>query len=545
MSAFTQGLRLPGSVALRELEMFAAGFAFDSVQLYGSEKRNQSDNYQGGKGILGTVGLIGVGLVSENKTETKANEHARLATTPAEKPALNSPEGQQVRNASGDHLEAVKAANPNMSDGSVHNWAMKSPAEKLAYAASTGQDASLQLFDRNSAGKEVVIAARLMPAEAATATTPEQLTQVDNRSIKDYGYEVKHVGEQQVIKTVVEYQAGKPPEVTERSLFEKIAALPLDQQAQVIGAGIKAYSGEMTHQQIRIGVGMIAGFGDGVLGLAHSAENLGQAIIGVAQFSRDAIENRPAAAATAHHSAESLGKLLVNGVRVYSTAEGYMESVGAATSVGDYGKALRDVAWLGQQMNSRWEAMTPEEKTRLTTKLATENLGGFAVGFGTDKLAKSIKITEALEALGAEASTMAPAVKDKVNKFINRLADELFPQSAVAAHGELVTIPRTEILKPGESDLGSHVMEMTRYFEYGKKNPITAAKAADLVGVSKKELRHMTEEQLEAKGIESVQKHYDRLFYEKHPDLKGTNIEVHHALPQTLLDQYPGLFKAK
>jgi len=350
-----------------------------------------------------------------------------------EKPALTSPEGQQVRNASGSNLEAVKAANPNKSDGSVHNWAMKSPAEKLAYAESTGQDASLQLVERNSAGKEVVIAARLMPAETGT----------DNRPIKDYGYEVKQVGEHQVIKTGVEYQAGKPPEVTESSLFEKIAALPLDQQAQVIGAGIKAYSREMTHQQFRIGVGMITGLGDGVVGLAQGAESLGNTIIGVAQFSRDVMANDPAALDTAGKAGESIGKLLVSGVHVYSAAETYLESIGAATNVGDYGKALRDVAWLGQQVNSRWESMSPEEKTKLVTKASVESLGGMAVGFGTDKLAKSIKITEALEALGAEASTMGPSVREKTQNLIARLQYELAPDPmAVTTDGQLVRVPK-------------------------------------------------------------------------------------------------------
>jgi hypothetical protein len=238
--------------------------------------------------------------------------------------------------------------------------------------------------------------------------------------------------------------------------------LPLDQQAQVIGAGIKAFSGEMSHQQFRIGVGAITGLGEGVLGLAQGAESLSKAIIGVAQFSRDVMANDPAAVETAGKAGASLGKLLSGGIRVYSAAEGYLETVGAATNVGDYSKALRDVAWLGQQMNNRWEAMTPEEKTRLTTKLAVENLGGLAVGFGADKLAKSVKITEALEALGAEVSAMAPGVRDKAEKLISRLTDELLPQPmGVTPDGRLMPIPRdhfkndANVLMSKADDLGN------------------------------------------------------------------------------------------
>lgn len=43
----------------------------------------------------------------------------RQSGAPADKAALNTPEGRQIRNASGDQLEAIKAANPNASDGSV------------------------------------------------------------------------------------------------------------------------------------------------------------------------------------------------------------------------------------------------------------------------------------------------------------------------------------------------------------------------------------------------------------------------------------------
>lgn len=441
MAAFWESLKLAGSTSLREQEMFSSGFTFASLEsLYGGS--GATDNKAAQKGIIGTVDHIGVVPMAETKLEGD-----RQAATQPGNGTLSNPEVEQVRTASAKQVEAIKAANPNQSDGSLQSWASKTPAEKLAYAEKTGQDGSLELIERKPSGQEVVIAARQMFAEVETksqaATKPQELADVGSRPIIDYGYDVTQLGDRKVIKTGVEYQVGKPPEVTEQSLFGKIGSLPLDQQAQVIGAGIKAFSGEMSHQQFRIGVGAITGLGEGVVGLAQGAESLGNAIIGVAQFSRDVMSGSPAAAETASKACDSVSKLLTGGVRVYSAAEGYLESVGAATNVGDYGKALRDVAWLGGQINSRWEAMTPEEKTRLTTKLAVENLGGLAVGFGTDKLAKSIKITEALEALGAEASAMAPGVRDKVGKLISRMSDELMPQPmGITPDGRLMPIPR-------------------------------------------------------------------------------------------------------
>lgn len=36
-----------------------------------------------------------------------------------EKPELSGPEGQQIRNPTGDQLEAIKAINPDKSDGCI------------------------------------------------------------------------------------------------------------------------------------------------------------------------------------------------------------------------------------------------------------------------------------------------------------------------------------------------------------------------------------------------------------------------------------------
>ncbi|MDQ5937260.1 MAG: hypothetical protein QG574_4619 [Cyanobacteriota bacterium erpe_2018_sw_21hr_WHONDRS-SW48-000092_B_bin.40] len=369
----------------------------------------------------------------------------RQSGVPADKPVLNTQEGQHVRNATGDQVEAIKAANPNASDGSVKNWALMTKAEKFAHVEKTGQDRSIELVDTEPSGREIVVAARQMVVEIEAkdqpATALQELAEIDSRPIKDYGFDVKQYGQDKVVRTGVEYQVGQRPEVTEQNLFERIGALPLEQQAQVIGAGIKAYNGELTHQQFRIGVGAITGLGDGVVGLAQSAESLGSSIIGVAQFSRDVMTNDPAAIDTAGKAGESLGKLMVGGIHVFGAADAYLGSLGAATTVGDYGKGLRDVAWLGQQMNQRWEAMSPEEKSRLATKLTVENLGGLAVGFGADRLAKSVKITEALETLGTEASAMGSGVREKASKLISRMADELMPQSmGVTPDGRLIPI---------------------------------------------------------------------------------------------------------
>lgn len=58
-------------------------------------------------------------------------------------------------------------------------------------------------------------------------------------------------------------------------------------------------------------------------------------------------------------------------------------------------------------------------------------------------------------------------------------------------------------------------------------------------------LHGFTEAQLEALGLEYIEDDYLAAFYKAFPLLKNTGLEIYNALPQTLLEQHPGLFKAK
>jgi len=240
--------------------------------------------------------------------------------------------------------------------------------------------------------------------------------------------------------------------MSQQAVLETIAALPLDKQAQIIGAGVAAFHNELEHQKFRIFVGTVAGIGDGTVSLVKGIEDTGKAICEVAQFSREIMANDPAAVDKAGKAGETIGKTLVGGVHLFQVADAYLGNIGAT---GDYCKPLKDIAWLGQKMNDNWQAMSPEEKTRLTTKLAVENLGAMAVGLGTNKLAKSMDVAGALEQLGTDASQLGGAAREKASKFISRMTEELAPQEvAVSPGGQKISIPRTprenfsEALKP-------------------------------------------------------------------------------------------------
>ncbi len=240
--------------------------------------------------------------------------------------------------------------------------------------------------------------------------------------------------------------------ITPQAILERIGSLSLDKQTQIVGTGIVTFQQELDHQKYRIFVGAVAGFGDAAVSLTEGVENLGKSVCAVAEFSRELATNDPAAIDKAAQAKEAAGKLLVGCVGLFTIADSYLGNVGAT---GDYTKPFRDIAWLGQKIDERWQAMSPEEKTRVVTKAATENLAGLAVGLGTTKLAKSMHVVEALEQLGKDASQLGGAARAKSGKFIESMLDELLPQPmGVTPDGHLMPIPRTpkdsfvEVVKP-------------------------------------------------------------------------------------------------
>ena len=525
-------------------------------------------------------------------TDAKATDKEDRPLHPVEKQELKSPDAHLVQNANAHQLQAALKANLDRHSGSAGG----NDAESIQIhmgdgriasrpSAVTEKQTSISLTEllekqekqndqvaRSLVGEfEQLLSMRKGPAKDAVETKLQdkadrtygrgqyalqqppvsQLDQIDNRPIKDYNYQVtdQENGKVKALETGLRYQVDKPPELTEQNLYERIGALPLDQQAQVIGAAIKAFDGELTHQQFRIGVGAITGLGDGIVGLAEGAESLGKAVIGVAQFTRDITANDPAAIETAAKAGESLGKLLVGGVRVFSAANDYVESVGAAGYVGDYAKPLRDVAWLGQQMNNRWESMTPEEKTRLATKLAVENLGGIAGGVVINRLAKSIDIAVALEDLGQTAKAVGSAQREKYSKLIAGLADELSPKLATDTG---VQLKWSEVARPLESDAEQLTAKMSPWFEKGTKKALESGskRAAEVTGLPEEHVKKLVKqdpdalERLTGGKLIYMEKEYRATYLEAHPQYRSNQprFEVHHRIPQDLLTRHPDWF---
>lgn len=236
--------------------------------------------------------------------------------------------------------------------------------------------------------------------------------------------------------------------VSPQAVMEKIASLPLEKQAQVIGAGVSAYYHELNEQQYEIIVAGFTGISKGVNGLLGGALGLAKSVGDLAQFSKELAENKPIAQEQAAQAGETFGKLLVGGIRVVDACDHYLGGLGAAAYAGDNTKALRDISWLGNEIDKQWQAMTPAQQTELATQLGTEILGGMLLGAGIHKLSKSANLVEKLQELGTEASQMGGTTREKYAKFIGEMTEEMLTKRREARIQELARTGRDLAGKP-------------------------------------------------------------------------------------------------
>lgn len=283
-------------------------------------------------------------------------------------------------------------------------------------------------------------------------------------------------------------------------IMKRLGALPWDRQAQVIGTGLAAFGQELNHQQIRIAIGQVEGLADGVIGLAEGAESLGKALCQIGQFSKEIAQNDPHAQVMAGEAGQAFGKLLVNGVKLWTLADNYLGSVGAASYNGDNTKVFRDVSALGQRMNAAWEAMSPEEKTRLVSKLATENMGAFATGGVINKAAKGIDFTEWLQELASQGGQFGAAGREAYEKLTGKLVEKL----AVTPEGLVVKAPRDDTLLDSVSKMvgrsGEYVPERKPMFLAAGQNKVLNEREIEAFGGLKK-LENMTDGELAGVGL--------------------------------------------
>lgn len=208
-----------------------------------------------------------------------------------------------------------------------------------------------------------------------------------------------------------------------RSAMQRISELPLDKQMQIIGSGIQTFNDSFAEQSkegaIGSTIGVVQGVGNTFIGLANFAQFVGDTIV----FTADIATNNPRYLQTADKVGEAIGKTLVTGVRLFQLADAYGKSVEAS---GDYAKPFKDIDALGQELNSKWQALPPRERARVAAEFTTE-LGANLIPVGAAaKFAKTEKLVTALEdaALSVKGLKNIQA-EEKYVASVSKLVDEL------------------------------------------------------------------------------------------------------------------------
>jgi len=259
-------------------------------------------------------------------------------------------------------------------------------------------------------------------------------------------------------------------------------------------------------------------------------------LVGLFKYDRDLIFNPEQAREDASKAGEALGLLLVAGVEI---------GVGAAATAqearlsGDYSLPLRRT---GEALNRWYEKQSPADQMAIMSEICA-GFGVAAFWGEAKKLSKPGAFMEFLQ----EGLAVLPRNPEAESKALEALAGVLKSRQVMKEAAAMGTVEKAgEVVKEAqEKGLGDYIMEMVQFFPERGKEILTDRKLRKEYGLTKKEAMKLSEAELAALRIERIEASYRTVFYKAYPHLKGTGLEVHHALPQSLRDKYPGLFKAK
>lgn len=219
-------------------------------------------------------------------------------------------------------------------------------------------------------------------------------------------------------------------------VMSELGNLPLDKQIQVVGMGIKVFQESLHKQQVDIAKGVGEGVKEGFEAIYEDAANLVKGVGQAWQFGEDVMTNNPRALETSAKAGEAIGQTLVGGVRLFQMSHDYLYNIGYT---GDYSKPFKDISNLAQELDRRWNEMTPAEQARMTAKFSTQFLGEMAIPMGASKIAKSEKITTALEEIALKAKAMGGKATGKVAEgiadVVDGLTDMVTPTEELATAG--------------------------------------------------------------------------------------------------------------
>lgn len=176
---------------------------------------------------------------------------------------------------------------------------------------------------------------------------------------------------------------------------QRIAALPLDKQAQIVGSGLIAAIEQYQHDEHERQWGAVIGT---VQGVGNFAVNLGK----IADFSAYCIiGDNKRAAQLGEEFGRALGETLVSGVKLFEATQKYSYDIGYS---GDYAKPVRDLLAVGKLLNDEWSNLSPREQERHKYEIVSQMFADGLIGLaGAKAIGEARTLTEMLDIVAGQA----------------------------------------------------------------------------------------------------------------------------------------------
>ncbi len=212
----------------------------------------------------------------------------------------------------------------------------------------------------------------------------------------------------------------------------KLAALPFQQQAQIIGnglmAGLEQYSHDQREREWGALIGTVQGVGDTAANLGKIADFCAYCIVG----------DKDRAGKTGAEFGTSLGQSIISGVNIFEAAKEYGEKI---QKTGDIGKPIRDVIAVGQILDREWSKMPPREQERQKYELIGQLVSDSLIGPpGAKAIGKATKFTEVLGCISKAAAEHGGQTVGEIRMAATKISDVvkdlLSPELGVAGGGK-------------------------------------------------------------------------------------------------------------
>lgn len=315
-----------------------------------------------------------------------------------------------------------------------------------------------------------------LKAELAASHKPAHGAEDQNDCGSSF-YRPKNSGAPEILqgRVVEEHQAEIQPSSTSNAWLEagrKIAALPLDKQAVIIGTGLLAGMEQYQHEENERKWGAIIGT---VQGLGKVAENLAK----MADFSAYCIiGDQERAGRMGEEFGTAIGQSYVAGIKVFQGAQKYSYDVGYT---GDYVKPVRDLLAVGKLLDDHWSQLPPREQERLKYELISQMAADAVIGSaGAQALGKAKTFTGMLDAVAEEAAKHGRRTYEVTKKTIQTISN--VTQEVLGPELSAAGVGKTGRLAVGAEEAASDIFAMERrvyvskYDSTHRLRPIEAAR---------------------------------------------------------------------